>query len=57
VKTGAAPEDSEDDTSAVSDYQKTFSELVRIIEIIIGLDQNSELPDDIMPESYVEYWL
>ncbi|GAA4276716.1 hypothetical protein [Aquimarina mytili] len=46
-----------EDKQAITDYRKTFEELIRITGKIIGLDPDAELPDNLMPKIYVDYWL
>lgn len=49
--------DSDQERAALHDYYETFNELVRVNGSIIGLDPDSELPDNLMPKDYVDFWL
>ena len=40
----------------ILDYHETFAELLRINGKVVGLDPDSELPDEDMPKVYVDYW-
>lgn len=53
----ASPPDSDQERAALDDYYETFNEMVRVNGSIIGLDPDSELPDNLMPEDYVNFWL
>lgn len=53
----AAIPNSVSDKKALAEYYETYNELVRINGGIIALDPDAELPDDLMPKEYVEYWL
>lgn len=53
----AAIPNSPSDKQALADYYETYNELVRVNGGIIALDPDAELPDDLMPKDYVDYWL
>lgn len=53
----SSEEDSELHHQALNEYYKIFHELVELNGGIIGLDPDAELPDRLMPQEYVEYWL
>lgn len=53
----SAPENSDEDRYIIARYHETFEELIEIIGEIIGLDPDAELPDELMPKKYTEYWL
>lgn len=51
-----APKGSEADAEAIQGYHRVFAELLRVTGRPIGLDPDSELPDEDMPRAYVDYW-
>ncbi len=52
----ASKNDSEEHR-ALTEYYKTFEQLVKINGGIIALDPDAELPDELMPKAYVDFWL
>lgn len=42
---------------AIADYHGIYRELVRISGEILALDPDAELPDELMPADYVQFWL
>ncbi len=57
VKYRSAIPNSPSDKRAIAEYYETFDELIRVNGGIIGLDPDSELPDELMPKEYVDFWL
>jgi hypothetical protein len=57
VKYRSAIPNSSSDKRALTEYYETFDELIRVNGGIIGLDPDSELPDELMPKEYVDFWL
>ena len=56
TKYRTAPKGSVQDAEAVREYHRVFAELLRVAGKPIGLDPDSELPDEDMPKVYVDYW-
>lgn len=52
-----APAGSKEDADAIAEYHRVFDELLRVAGKPVGLDPDAELPDDLMPKVYVDYWL
>ena len=52
-----APAGSKEDADAIAEYHRVFDELLRVAGKPVGLDPDAELPDDLMPKVYVNYWL
>jgi hypothetical protein len=42
---------------ALYGYYKTFQQVVKLNGGIFALDPDAELPDELMPKEYVDYWL
>lgn len=53
----ASAPNSSSNKQALADYYAAYGELVRIAGRNIALDPDSELPDELMPQEYVDYWL
>ncbi len=52
----SSEEGTQEDHDSIKDYYDTFSELIMINGGLIGLDPDSELPDELMPKIYMDYW-
>lgn len=52
-----APEGSEEDAEAIREYHRLFDELLRVNGEPVGLGPDAELPDDLMPKAYLDFWL
>lgn len=50
-------EESPEHYHALNEYYAVFQELVQLCGEIVALDPDAELPDNLMPKEYVEYWL
>ena len=45
-----------DSMEAISTYHKIFAEHLRLCGRILAFDPDSELPDRLMPQEYVDHW-
>ncbi len=52
-----SPDGSKEEAEAIRNYHRVFDELLHVTGEPIGLGPDAELPDDLMPKVYVDFWL